>query len=230
MKVIQRRVLGGMLAGILILSGCSAAGQTALETKVKELNEQVAALTEQNRIQAEKLQDLETPQMLPATPLTTAMTVIQLLKNQDMAGLQPYIHPVKGVRFSPYGYVDTANHLLFTATQAGNLMTDATVYTWGSFDGSGDPIQMDFPAYYSKFIYDEDFINPHIIGNNTLIGTGNTLHNIAAVYPGAVFVEFHFTGFDPQYGGMDWRSLRLVFENVGGNWMLVGIVHDSWTS
>jgi hypothetical protein len=28
---------------------------------------------------------------------------------------------------------------------------------------------------------------------------------------------------------MDWRSLRLVFEEQGGSWYLVGIVHDQWT-
>jgi len=52
---------------------------------------------------------------------------------------------------------------------------------------------------------------------------------LAIAYPTASFVEFHFTGFDPQYGGIDWSSLRLVFENVGGNWLLIGIVHDGWT-
>lgn len=229
MKRMHRRALSALVGGILILSGCVDVNMSAKDAQIKTLNEQVASLTEQNRIQAEQLLGAETTQTPSATPLTTAMEVVQLLKNQDMAGLQPYIHPVKGVRFSPYGYVDPANHLVFTATQAGNLMSDATVYTWGSYDGTGDPIQLDFPAYYSEFVYDQDFENPHMIGNNVLIGTGNTLHNIAAIYPGAVFIEFHFTGFDTQYEGMDWRSLRLVFENVGGEWLLVGIVHDQWT-
>lgn len=229
MNKIHRGILGMMMAGILILSGCTGGNQSTLNTQIKELNEQVAALTEQNRLQAEKLQEYENVQAPPATALSTAMTVIQLLKDQDMAALVPYIHPVKGVRFSPYGYVDTASHLVFTAAQAGNLMSDPTVYTWGSYDGSGDPIQLNFPGYYAKFVYDQDFENPHMIGNNTLIGTGNSLSNIATVYPGTTFIEYHFTGFDPQYTGMDWRSLRLVFENVGGNWLLVAIIHDSWT-
>jgi len=29
-------------------------------------------------------------------------------------------------------------------------------------------------------------------------------------------VEYHFPGIDPQYGGLDWRSLRLVFQQSGG--------------
>ena len=62
-----------------------------------------------------------------------------------------------------------------------------------------------------------------------LIGKGNTLNNIAQVYPNGEFVEFHFTGFDTQYEGMDWTSLRLVFEENNGTWFLIGIVHDQWT-
>jgi len=42
-------------------------------------------------------------------------------------------------------------------------------------------------------------------------------------------VEYHFPGIDPQYGGLDWRSLRLVFQQSGGEWYLVGIIHDQWT-
>ena len=48
-------------------------------------------------------------------------------------------------------------------------------------------------------------------------------------YQSAVVVEFYFPGFDPQYAGMDWRSLRLVFMQQGSDWFLVGIIHDQWT-
>ena len=67
------------------------------------------------------------------------------------------------------------------------------------------------------------------VGFDQTVGQGNTINNIIEVYPEAVVVEYHFEGFDPQYAGMDWRSLRLVFEESGGTWYLVGIVHDEWT-
>jgi len=100
---------------------------------------------------------------------------------------------------------------------------------WGAYDGTGDPINLTFEGYYNKFIYDVDFANAKIIGNNTVVGHGNSLINISEVYPGAVFIEYHFPGFDPQYNGMDWRSLRLIFEEKDGAWYIVGIVHDQWT-
>jgi hypothetical protein len=42
-------------------------------------------------------------------------------------------------------------------------------------------------------------------------------------------VEYYFPGFEAQYEGMDWKSLRLVFEQHQGSWKLVGIIHNEWT-
>ncbi len=58
---------------------------------------------------------------------------------------------------------------------------------------------------------------------------GNSIDNSQEYYPGAMVVEYHFPGFDPQYGGLDWASLRLVFQEFEGRWVLVGIIHDEWT-
>lgn len=155
--------------------------------------------------------------------------VLTALKNEDMVKLSQAVHPDRGVRFSPYGHVDTKNDLIFTADQIKNIASDTKVYTWGSYDGSGEPIQLTFKDYYSKFVYDEDFLAAKEIGYNKILGKGNTLINSSDVYPKSIIVEYHFPGFDPQYEGMDWRSLRLVFEKMGSAWYLVGIIHDQWT-
>ena len=161
--------------------------------------------------------------------LLTTVNVLELLNDKDMDDLSDFVHPTKGVRFSPYGYIDVDNHLVFTAGQVDDLDDDTEVYTWGSYDGSGEDIDLDFDDYYYDFIFDVDFSDPELIGNNAIIGIGNSLINIEEVYPDGHFVELHFTGFDPQYEGIDWRSLRLVFETVNGDWYLVGIIHDEWT-
>jgi len=161
--------------------------------------------------------------------MQTALDVAVILKNQDMDTLATFVDPVKGLRFTPYSYIDTATNQTFTAAQIPTLLADTSTYLWGAYDGSGDPIQLKPQDYYDKFVYDVDFANPNLIGNNVAIGTGNMINNMSMAYPSASFVEFHFTGFDPQYAGLDWRSLRLVFEQTGGIWYLVGIVHDQWT-
>jgi hypothetical protein len=163
----------------------------------------------------------------PALAMQTN-AVIQALRDQDMEKLSTFVHPDKGVRFSPYTYVSDQDQL-FHAGQVRNLWADPTVYHWGIFDGSGEPIRLSFPLYFTRFIYDNDFARPAQIGFNQEIGSGNTINNIRLFYPNAQFVEYHFPGQDPQYGGLDWKSLRLVFEEKEGVWYLVGVVHDEWT-
>jgi hypothetical protein len=168
------------------------------------------------------------PSSLNQTVLDRAGEVIQTLKSQDMVSLSSYVHPVNGVRFSPYAYVKDTDQV-FSADEVVNLSSDNTIYTWGVFDGSGAPIDLSFPDYYSKFIYDVDFANAPKMALNYRLGVGNSIDNSLEFYPGAMTVEYYFPGFDPQYGGMDWRSLRLVFTEYNNTWYLTGIIHDEWT-
>jgi hypothetical protein len=157
-----------------------------------------------------------------------AAQIILALRDRQMTRLAAWVHPEQGVRFSPYAYV-TAGDQVFSADELPGLFADPTVRLWGAFDGTGDPIELTFAEYYRRFVYDVDFAEPEVLGLNERVGLGNSLDNIADFYPGAVFVEYHFSGFEPQYGGMDWRSLRLVLVQRGGTWYLVGLVHDEWT-
>ena len=164
-----------------------------------------------------------------------AAGIIVALKNRNLENLSGLVHPDKGVRFSPYTYVRVGPgspegaDLVFSSAHIASFFSDQTVYNWGRFDGSGEPIDLTFEAYFARFIYDADFAWPHAVGYNEIIGWGNTINNIAEVYPSAVTIEYHFEGFDPTFAGLDWRSLRLVLEEKEGAWYLVGIVHDEWT-
>jgi len=164
-----------------------------------------------------------------------AAQAIMALKERDLQRLAALVHPDKGVRFSPYTYVQVGpdayggEDLVFRSAQLPGLLADSTVYHWGVYDGSGAPIDLTFQEYYDRFIYDADFAHPDVVGFDEEVGWSSMINNIAEVYPQAVMVEVHFEGFEPQYAGMDWRSLRLVLEEAGGVWYLVGIVHDEWT-
>lgn len=217
MKLKIGAVLLSILMMSMIFSGCGTNKATTEQLKQKDA--QIAQLQSE-------LAKIKTEQQ---PVLNRAMAVVNLLKQKDMAGLAPYIHPAKGVRFSPYASVNLQRDLVFTLKQLPALFSNSQKYDWGIYDGSGEPINLTFNDYYGKFVYDVDFARPHMIGNNRQIGKGNSINNIAEAYPGDVFVEFHFSGFDPKYNGMDWRSLRLVFEEVNGAWYLIGIVHDQWT-
>lgn len=172
-----------------------------------------------NQIQTKKVTNLE----------DAAKQVVEILKNKDLAGLSEFVHPKKGVRISPYAYVDIENDIILKPLDLKGKFSDQTVYKWGIYDGSGEPIELKFSEYYDKFIYDQDFSNAERFALNELLRTGNTISNLDEVYPDSEFAAFHFTGFDPEYYGMDWSSLRLVFEKYNDGWMLVGIIHDQWT-
>ncbi len=154
---------------------------------------------------------------------------LELLKAEDYANLAHLVHPEKGVRFSPYAFVDEAADIVFDQDQIKAIAEDTEVYTWGAYDGTGDPIELTFADYYAKFIMTHDFLTADRIAENEVLSWGTTTINIKEVYPEAEFVEYNFEGFEAEYEGIDWESLRLVFEQVDGRWYLVGIIHDQWT-
>lgn len=159
-----------------------------------------------------------------------AQQVISALKSKDMTRLASLVHPGKGLRFSPYEDVNPRADLVFTRRQLKTLLASKRRYVWGAYDGSGDPIRLTFGAYYRDFVYDHDYAKAVQVNyNGEIIGRGTTPNKIREVYPEAIAVEHHFTGFDPKYDGMDWKSLWLVFEKKNEAWYLVGIVHGEWT-
>ncbi|MBN1494755.1 hypothetical protein JW911_03410 [Candidatus Peregrinibacteria bacterium] len=157
-----------------------------------------------------------------------ATTAITALKNEDMILLSS-LASEKGVRFSPYAYINIDTDVVLEPEVLKNVQALSSTFVWGSYDGSGEPIDLPFGWYYEKFVYSKDFLNAPEIKYNEIIGRGNSINNLKEVYLNAEFSEYHFPGFDPQYEGMDWESLRLVFEKENNEYRLVGIIHDGWT-
>lgn len=215
------------------LSGCTKNLDTDLKNELDTKNKVIFTLEEEKQKLENRIAELEDEQETEPIPqnslLQTALNVVEIIKDEDMQTLSNFVHPTKGIRFSAYGHINMSTDLAFTNTQVAGLMNDTQVYTWGSYDGSGESISLNFADYFGEFIYDEDYENPNMIGNNISIAQGNIINNIADAYPNGEFVDFHFNGFDPQYEGLDWSSLKLVFEEDNGTWYLVGIVHDQWT-
>lgn len=159
----------------------------------------------------------------------TADQLMLAIKARDTDLIAEYVHPVQGVRFTPYTYVSADSDVVFNPEQMKRLFTDQQVYLWGHYDGSGFAIRLTPGQYYEEFIYTADFINAEEVGYNEVLSVGNMLENQFEVYENPIIVEYYFSGFEPEYAGMDWRSLRLVFEEYEGDWKLTGIIHNQWT-
>jgi hypothetical protein len=161
--------------------------------------------------------------------LAATQDILQIFAEQSFAKLADRIHPEKGVRFSPYAYVDTVNDVRLIPGDLYRSEFFVKKIRWGSYDGTGDPIELMMSEYINKFVYTADFLHAEKIAVNQVIGGGNTINNLAEIYPGKPFTESWFSGFDPKYEGMDWQSLRLVFEIEDGKAWLIAVIHDQWT-
>lgn len=159
----------------------------------------------------------------------TSERLINAIKDKDVETISNLIHPVKGVRFTPYTCVSLENDVVYNKDEIKNFFEDKEVYVWGHYDGTGDEIKLTPSEYYDKFIYSEDFVNAEKVGYNEVLSSGNMLENQFEVYDNPIIVEYYFSGFNPEYGGIDWRSLRLVFEQYEGSWKLVGVINNQWT-
>ena len=159
--------------------------------------------------------------------LQCAQSVLKILRDRDFEGLAA-MAAKGGVTFSPYAFVEESAVKLDAGQLAALKMEDT--FMWGLYDGSGDPINLTVSEYIDRFVYDKDFMNEtSLIGIDTLVQTGNTIVNLKEAFPNARFIEFAILGTNPDYGGMDWASLRLIFQIEDGDFMLAGVVHDQWT-
>jgi len=163
------------------------------------------------------------------TLLNTAFAVDLALRERDYVTLATYVHPDRGVTFTPYSTVDHESDLTFTAAQIRGLAQDLTVYIWGVEDGRGDPIQMTAAQYFDRYVYNKDYAQAPEIGVDRIMTSGNALENLTEAYPGCRFVDLSFPSADPVNDGLDWSSLKLVFQPGSDRWHLVGVVHGEWT-
>ena len=158
----------------------------------------------------------------------TGLQVLTFLKQQNAEELTKYFSP-NGVRFVPYSFIDTANNKKLTAEEFLTATQKKWILTWGSYDGSGDPIKLTVSDYIKKFVYNADYLSAEATAYDAIMKQGNSINNIKDIYPNHHFIDYHFSGFDQKYEGMDWTSLRLVFKKQDEQYFLVAIIHDQWT-
>ncbi len=154
---------------------------------------------------------------------------INAIKEKDAEIISALAHPVNGIRFTPYTYVLLERDVVFSKEALLDFFEDEEKYLWGYYDGKGHDIRLTPAQYYEEFIYTADFVNADEVGYNTVLSSGNMLENQFEVYENPIVVEYYFPVFDPEFIGMDWQSLRLVFEEYEEQWFLTGIIHNRWT-
>jgi len=142
-----------------------------------------------------------------------------------------------GVTFTPYSTVNFTVDRRLSPEEIAVIGTDAAVYTWGSYDGSGETIRLTCREYWNKFVWNTDYTSAPDVTVRGIVQQGNSPENADTAYPydaglqdgSYSYVEYHFPGLDGQYGGADWCSLKLVFVQRSGAWKLAGLIHSQMT-
>jgi len=165
---------------------------------------------------------------LPEDLIILGQQVLESLKNDQYGQLIPIIHPELCLRFSPYQYLNNDNRII-CPSEFDSYTSSTEPIAWGHYDGTGKPIGLTFIEYHQQFVYDQDYLKPSVVGFNIEVSTGNSINNIQEIIPDGIMIEYYFPGIDPRYGGMDWRSLRLVFVPENDQWYLTAIIHGEWT-
>lgn len=153
--------------------------------------------------------------------------IISSLKSNDYTRFSQFIHPHKGIRFSMYVYVQPEKDKHFSRDDFNRYISMPTKFTWGAKDGTGDLLVVSLQNYLQQWVFKRDFMQAQFYLNE-FKGKGNSLNNLLKIYPNADFTENYIPGSE-KYSGMDWNSLRFVFEEFQGKYYLVALINDEWT-
>ncbi len=172
------------------------------------------------------IQQEEVPIILPAEEAEFVIkeqnkTILKAIRFQNFKFLESFIHPKKGLRFSPQSYFLTKD-IIVSANDWSEFYGSEKELVWGK-DSANQAIKMNFADYYDNYIYDEDYKNFDEIYYNPQHSRVNIVENIRRIYPAAIVVEFHIN--ETAVLGKEWSILRLVYEQHKNVWYLVALAN-----
>ena len=220
-----------LLSSVLIVgckNGCNKNGTGSTDEDPGDMNIGEFVDTIKN-VENHHLDSVKARQSKDSVLTATTRQVLTIFKNKQYTKLDSLIHPQEGIRFSPYATVSPEDKKFSREAFRKSVTTNKNIMVnWGNYDGSGDPIELTPAEYFERFVYDANFINPDKYEVNNFIQTGNSSNNLKKMYDDSEFTESHSAG-SRKNGGLDWKSVRLVFKEINGKYYLVGLVHDQWT-
>jgi hypothetical protein len=159
--------------------------------------------------------------------IAQAKKVLDVFAARDYEALEKLVSP-SGLSMSLTPNLDlTRTHV--AENDISYIPQDTQIYFWGYTDGKGDPINLSVSEFMEKYIYTQDYRQAPSVAVNTYLGSGNSLNTLVSDVGTRTYVAFHFSQINPEYAGMDWTTLYLVFDIVDGKYLLRGIAKDNWT-
>ena|GEM_PF-1749209 len=153
-----------------------------------------------------------------------ARAVVLALKNNDVKALASYVHPGRGVRFSPYGF--GVEERVWWPRQVAALGQNAHTYDWGRAATSGKPLRLTWQEYRRRFIYNGNFAATREVRLHSLQEQPFNQPELNSTYAGGLVVEYHL----PGHRTLKWRdarSLWMVWQPSGGVWYLTAVANQT---
>ncbi len=186
-----------------------------------------ACVSEESEPQNHGKVKAESPQSVQSSVMNKAYQIVNLIKEEKMEKLADYIHPKKGVLFSPYGTIDKKRAQVFMPPLIKDLFDNSKQMEWGINPETGDPIRQNFEDYFDHYVHDAEYDETDFVTYDGVHEEANRVQNVDETFTESHYVEFFVPGSE-DFEGMDWKSLILVFNEYGGKPYLVGIIHDQW--
>ena len=199
-------------ASILAITGCQSSAESSATTSNQSTDTPSVAVVSD---------------MSQQTLRQQAIRIQRALANKDFSRITDDIHPTRGVRFSMYAYVRPEADKVFSHEQYAQYLQQSKIrFTWGEKDGTGELLITPLPIYLETWVDARKF-NDARIKINEFESRGNMINNVKDIYPKSDMVDFYYKGSE-EYDGIDWRGMRLVFDEYQGKRYLMGIINDRW--
>lgn len=164
--------------------------------------------------------------------LATAKEAMKAAADGNFEQFAQYIHPVAGIRFSPYAYVEKETDKVFTADAFREQVTKnpKQKLVWGTYDPVGETIKLTVAGYFKEFVTDKNYLGEGKFAYNETLGGGTVINNLSEIYPDAPRVEANWTPKDEEKAPFEWGTVRMVFQEHEGKYYLIAVVHDAWNT
>ncbi len=156
-------------------------------------------------------------------------TVINLLSNKNMEAFSRFVHPTKGLRFSPVPVVHLGFSKLFSAKTIKTFFSDKKIYKWATYSATHEPVELTPSEYYQKYIYDQDFALSKYISYNTVHESipYSDISNINENYKNAIIVEYFLGPNNTITERYDNPFLRIYYEKYNNEYYVTVITHNT---
>jgi len=118
-----------------------------------------------------------------------ANLVIKSLKFKNFNLLSEYVHPTKGIRFSPYSYI-LSSDMILKQSDIKKINNNHKKFDWGMKSSNMEQINLTFDNYFDRYVYNFDFANANQIIFQNITDSLDRVDNIKSFYANSYIMEY----------------------------------------